>query len=118
MVVLGEGGGPVMPGTVVDLAAGSGLVLDGVEWIVEGFEPQYGRVLLGRADGTRLPITVRFLVNHPGCGQSSRSSTLPAANRVRQPKVLQDLPILRQEQVSLRVAHLLEVEDGYRRGDP
>jgi hypothetical protein len=107
-----------MPGTMLDLWAGSGLVLDGVEWIVEGFEPQYGRVLLGRGGGTRLPTTVRFVVNHPRCRQSSRSSNLPAANQVRQPKVLQDLPVRRQEQVRLRVAHLLEVETGYRGGDP
>ncbi|MGH3736539.1 MAG: hypothetical protein ACRDT6_13120 [Micromonosporaceae bacterium] len=107
-----------MSGTMVDLSAGSGLVIDGVEWTVEGFEPQYGRVLLGRGDGARLPTTVRFLVNHAGCRQSSRHAGLPAANRARQPKTLQDLPAHRRDQVMLRVAHLLEVETGYRSGDP
>ena len=105
-------------GMMLDLSAGSALILDGVEWTVEAFEPQYAQVLLGRVDGTRLPTSVRFLVNHPGCRQSTRSAALPAANRARQPKMLQDLPAHRQERVDLRVAHLLEVETGYRGGDP
>ena len=85
---------------------------------MELFEPYRGRVLLARADGARLATTVRFLVNHPDCRPSSRSSRLPAADRGRQPKLLADLPPRRREQVALRVAHLLEVETGYRGGDP
>jgi hypothetical protein len=103
---------------MLDLSVDAGLVVDGVDWTVELFEPYCGRVLLVRADGTRLPTTVRFLVNHPGCRPSTRSSMLPAASRGRQPKVLADLPPHRQEQVALRVAHLLEVETGYRGGEP
>ncbi|GAA1625697.1 hypothetical protein GCM10009679_33440 [Saccharothrix algeriensis] len=103
---------------MLDLSPGAVLVVDAVEWTVDLFEPYRGRVLLAGADGARLATTVRFLVNHPGCRPSSRSSRLPAADRGRQPKLLADLPPRRREQVALRVAHLLEVETGYRGGDP
>ncbi len=104
---------------MLDLSMGAGLVVDGGEWTVELFEPYCGRVLLTcTADGRRLETTVRFLVNHPGCRPSTRSAPMPAADRGRQPKMLADLPPHRQEQVWLRVAHLLEVETGYRGGDP
>ena len=108
-----------MSAPVLDLSVGAWLVLDGTEWTVELSEPYRGRVLLTcAADGRRLETTVRFLVNHPGCHPSTRSPLLPAADRGRQPKMLADLPQHRQEQVGLRVAHLLEVETGYRGGDP
>ena len=107
-----------MSEVMLDLSPGAVLVVDAVEWTVELFEPYVGRVLLARAGGSRLVTTVRFLVNHPNCQTSTRSSTLPAADRGRQPKLLADLPPRRREQVALRVAHLLEVETGYRGGDP
>jgi hypothetical protein len=49
-----------MTAPVLDLAVGSGLVLDGAEWIVEQLEPQYGTVALTRADGERMRVSVRF----------------------------------------------------------
>lgn len=107
-----------MSEVMLDLSPGAVLIVDAVEWTVELFEPHFGRVLLARADGSRLATTVRFLVNLPGCRPSSRSSRLPAADRGRQPKLLADLPPQRREQVALRVARLLEVETGYRGGDP
>ena len=51
----------------LDLTPGTGVVLDGVEWLVERAEPQYGRAVLVTAAGDRMPVTFRFLVNHPGC---------------------------------------------------
>ena len=44
---------------------GSVLVVDGVEWMVERLESQCGRVLLFDNGGNRMPMTIRFLVNHP-----------------------------------------------------
>ncbi len=104
----------------LDLAAGSGLVVDGTEWTVERLEPQYGRVSLVCGDGRRMQVSLRFLLNHPGCRQStrSRSQALPAANRGRQPKALDDLLPHQRELADLRLAHLLEVETGFRSGDP
>jgi hypothetical protein len=121
-VSVGRGGSPpVSPAAEgLDLTPGCGLVVDGIEWSVEQLEPQYGRVSLVRDDGTRMQVSVRFLINHPGCRQSSRSRSeaLPAANRGRQPKTLDDLLPHQRELASLRLAHLLEIETGFRSGDP
>ncbi len=101
----------------LDLSLGAGLVLDGVEWIVERAEPHFGRVVLVSAGGDRLPASFRFLINHPGCRQSTRQAGVPAADRGRQPAAVGDLTARQQELVALRVAHLLEVETGFRGGD-
>ncbi|MFF0656082.1 hypothetical protein [Micromonospora tulbaghiae] len=93
-------------------------MLDGTEWVVERAEPHHGRVVLLSAAGRRMPVSLRFLVGNPGCRQSSRSPLLPAADRGRQPAVLGDLSQRQREWVALRVAHLLEVETGFRGGDP
>jgi hypothetical protein len=55
------------PAAPLDLAAGSALVLDGAEWMVERLEPQHGRVLLVDSGGNRLPVNIRSLVNDPRC---------------------------------------------------
>ncbi len=44
---------------LVDLAPGAVLVLDGVEWVVERAEPQYGRAVLVSTGGQRLPVRAR-----------------------------------------------------------
>jgi hypothetical protein len=103
---------------LLDLAPGAALVLDGMEWVVERAEPQYGRAVLVSTGGQRLPVTFRFLINHPGCRASSRTSAARAADRGRQPASVSDLTARQRELVSLRVAHLLEVETGFRGGDP
>ena len=106
-----------MTAPVLDLAAGSGLVLDGAEWVVEQLEPQYGAVALTRADGKRMRVSVRFLVSHPQCRPSSRSA-VAAADRGRQPKTLRDLSPHQRELAYLRLAHVLEACTGFRSGDP
>ncbi len=73
------------PAAPLDLSVGTRLVLDGVEWTVESFEPQYGRVLLTRALGVVMRTSVRTLVNHPGYHAGAMSSTTPWAGRGRQP---------------------------------
>jgi hypothetical protein len=102
---------------VLDLTAGSVLVLDGAAWTVEQLEPQYGTVVLTRSDGQRLRVSVRFLISHPDCRLSSRSATA-AADRGRQPKTVRDLSPHQRELAHLRLAHLLEAETGFRSGDP
>ena len=103
-----------MTAPVLDLAAGSPLVLDGAEWIVEQLEPQYGNVVLARGDGQRMRVSVRFLISHPDCRPSSRSAAAAAAaDRGRQPKTVQDLSPRQRELTYLRLAHLLEAETGF-----
>ena len=104
-----------MTAPVLDLAAGSGLVLDGAEWVVEQLEPQYGAVALTRADGKRMRVSVRFLVSHPQCRPSSRSA-VAAADRGRPPKTPRDLSPHQRELAYLRLAHVLEAGTGFRRG--
>src|SRR5256886_8017677 len=101
-----------------DLWVGTRLVLDGVEWTVESFEPQYGRVLLTRALGVVMRTSVRALVNHPGCHACMMSSATPWAGRGRQPVLMSDLTAHQQELARIRFAHVEEAETGYRSGDP
>lgn len=102
---------------VLDLAAGAELVCDGTAWVVESFEPQFGRVLLRDQRGALLRTTVRTLLN----GQGWRASTAAApvaSSRGQQPATLQDLTARQQELVRLRFAHVQEAETGFRSGDP
>src|SRR5262249_39917881 len=102
---------------LVDLAPGAALVLDGAEWVVERAEPQHGRAGLVSIGGQRLPVPFRFLINPPDCRPSTRTSAARAADRGRQPASVADLTARQRELVTLRVAHLLEVETGFRGGD-
>lgn len=104
-------------GGVLDLAPGAKLVLGGVEWAVARVEPQVGRVVLRRGDQEQAR-SVRELVNHPDCRPSTNTGALPAHSRGRQPAGLDDLTEGQRELVAARYAHLLEVETGYRGGDP
>ncbi len=106
-----------MTAPVLDLAVGSGLVLDGAEWIVEQMEPWYGKVTLTCADGERMRVSARFLISHPQRRPSSRSAAA-AADRGRQPKTLRDLSPHQRELAHLRLAHVLEAGTGFRSGDP
>ncbi|WP_030398333.1 transposase [Kitasatospora purpeofusca] len=102
-----------------DLAPGNELIIDGSEWIVETFEPQVGKVVLVPADGPSWHTSVRELMHHPGCRQSTRTRRdLPAASRGRQPKTMTDLTPEKQQLTLLRLAHLNEVETGFLSGDP
>jgi hypothetical protein len=93
-------------------------MLAGVEWSVESCEPHLGRVLLRRPDGQALPITIRSLVNHSDCWSSTNRGEVPASGRGRQPAGLADLTSHQREMVATRFAHLMEVETGFRSGDP
>ncbi|HYS41068.1 MAG TPA: TnsA-like heteromeric transposase endonuclease subunit, partial [Pseudonocardiaceae bacterium] len=110
---------PTMAESAVRLEVGALLVLDGVEWQVEALEAHVGRVVLARQGAEPLETSVGVLMNHPDCTVSSRSRPgVPASDRGRQPKARDDLTGWQAMVAELRLAHLLEVETGYRGGDP
>jgi hypothetical protein len=94
------------------LALGSRLVLDQAEWAVASWEPQFGRVLLVGGDGRARPLSIRTLVNHPDfVAMAASPSGRPRGE-------LGDLTDYQRAVVTSRYAHLLEVETGYRGGNP
>ena len=99
----------------LDVSAGAVVVLDGAEWTVDLVEPQYGMVTLTRG-GERMRVSMRFLLHHPAREAPARPAL--AGDRGRQPRVAGDLTAFQRELAGLRMAHLLEVETGYRSGDP
>ena len=103
---------------LLELSAGSELVLGGAEWTVAAIEAPHGRVLL-RSGGEERWRSIRWLAHHPDCRavlDDDAGAPSPAAGR--QPPVLDDLTDLQRQVVWLRVAHLLEAETGFRGGDP
>jgi transposase InsO family protein len=107
-----------MPGQagLLELSAGSALLLAGREWTVSSIEAQHGRVLL-RADGEERWQSIRWLAHHPDCRLVPDDAAGPA-RPAGQPPVLDDLTDYQRDVVRLRVEHLLEAETGFRGGDP
>lgn len=102
---------------LLELSAGSELLLGGTQWTVAAIEAQHGRVLLrsGREERWR---SFRWLARHPDCRAVPDHDAGVPARRPGQPPVLDDLTDLQRQVVWLRVAHLLEAETGFRSGDP
>ncbi|MEV6637900.1 hypothetical protein AB0M54_44975 [Actinoplanes sp. NPDC051470] len=101
-----------VPAAPLDVVAGCRLVLHGVAWTVEQVLVHHGRVLLRDEHGERRPASVRELV------AAARPAVTPGPRAQRQPAGLDDLTSQAREQLLLRVAHLLEVETGFRGGEP
>ena len=102
---------------LLELSAGSGLLLGGTEWTVAAIEAQHGRVLL-RSGGEERWRSIRWLARHPDCRAVPDDGGAVPARRPGQPPVLDDLTDYQREVVRMRVAHLLEAETGFRSGDP
>jgi len=102
---------------LLELSAGSGLLLGGTEWTVAAIEAQHGRVLL-RSGGEERWRSIRWLACHPDCRAVPDDGGAVPARRPGQPPVLDDLTDYQREVVRMRVAHLLEAETGFRSGDP
>ncbi|WUA12813.1 hypothetical protein OG225_43355 (plasmid) [Nocardia sp. NBC_01377] len=75
-------------------------------------------MLVGRSGGRRMSASFGSLMRHRDCRNSSRTTALVASARGRQEPSLADLTDHQRDLVMLRMAHLLEVETGYRSGDP
>jgi hypothetical protein len=99
----------------LELFEGCDLVIDGEPWRVERLEPYWGKVILRSADGPgrQRQTTLAALMRHRDCRVLTRTS-----ERGRQPGTWTDLTEFQQQLLELRLAHLLEVETGYRGGDP
>jgi hypothetical protein len=102
----------------LEVSVGAGVILDGLEWTVGAFEPQFGNVLLCRPDGQQQQTTVRALFNHSDRRNSPAPGAPASPSRLRQPTVLDDLTAEQADRLRLRVAHLLEAETGFGSGDP
>src|SRR5260370_9579848 len=96
--------------------------MKGESWQVERLEAYWGRVMLrpaGEPGGQMRQTTIAALMRHRDCRVSSRSaSRIPAAGRGRQPATWKDLTRQERGLLELGLAHLLEVETGFRSGDP
>ena len=77
---------------LVELSAGSRVVLAGTQWQVRELEPQTGRVLLRRDDGQELSTTIRALISRGDCRPVRADDEGLAHSRGRQPAGLEDLP--------------------------
>ena len=102
---------------LLELSAGSALLLGGTEWTVAAIEPQYGRVLL-RSGAEERWRSIRWLAHHPDCRPVPGDDAALPARPAGQPPALDDLTDYQREAVRMRVAHLLEAETGFRSGDP
>ncbi len=103
---------------LMELSAGSRLVLAGTWWQVRELEPHTGRVLLRRDGGQELATTIRALVNRSDCRPAPAAVAGLRHGRGRQPAGLEDLTARQRELVASRYAHLMEAETGYRSGSP
>ncbi|GIE93915.1 DDE-type integrase/transposase/recombinase [Paractinoplanes rishiriensis] len=103
---------------MLDLSPGAVVVVDGVEWLVESFAPQYGHIQLHRGDGTTMQTTVRALLTGPAHRAPVNALILGTDSATRQPMTLADLTQDQRELALVRLGHVLEVETGFRGGDP
>jgi hypothetical protein len=99
---------------LLELSAGSVLLLAGSEWKVTVIEPQYGRVLLS-AGGEERWRSIRWLAHHPGCQAVPDDAAGPARPAGQSPG-LDDLTDYQRQVLWLRVGHLLEAETGFPGG--
>ena len=75
-----------------NLEPGSELIIGGNAWRIQSCLPQLGRVTLVDDDGETWKASLGELMHRPDCRPSTRTRTdLPAADRGRQPKAMDDL---------------------------
>ncbi|WP_332881011.1 hypothetical protein [Streptomyces sp. NBC_00564] len=102
-----------------DLSPGVELIVDGEEWRIESCLTHLGGVTLISDEGAPWKASLSELIHRLNCRPSTRTRTdLPAANRGRQPKAMEDLKPEHQRNVMRRLEHIREAETGYRSGDP
>lgn len=105
----------------LELAEGTRLVVGEVEWVVKALEPHTGRVWLCCGDERQngeeeWATTIAKLIKQPDCRSFTASAAGLPSGRGLQPAGLDDLSEQQRRVVSLRFAHLMEVETGFRSG--
>ncbi|WP_435279422.1 transposase [Streptomyces sp. 1222.5] len=102
-----------------NLEPGAELIISNTAWQVQSCLPHLGRVTLVDEDGETWKASVGQLIHRADCRPSTRTRVdLPAANRGRQPKSMDDLTPEQRTIVLLRMEHLREVVTGFRNGHP
>ncbi|MDX3486623.1 transposase [Streptomyces sp. ID05-18] len=102
-----------------NLNPGAELIISGASWSIQSYLPQLGRVTLVDDEGESWKVSLSELIHRGDCRPSTRTRTdLPAADRGRQPKAMDDLTSAQRTIVMLRLEHLREAQTGYRSGDP
>jgi hypothetical protein len=102
-----------------NLEPGTELIISGSAWRIRSSLPHLGRVTLVDDDGETWKTSLSELIHRRDCRPSTRTRTdLPAADRGRQPKAMDDLEEHEHTIITLRMEHLREVETGFRSGDP
>ncbi|GAA2097617.1 hypothetical protein GCM10009759_27870 [Kitasatospora saccharophila] len=98
-----------------DLAVGTRVVLNGVEWTVTGIEPQFGRLTLATEEGRTEVRSFAWLVNHRDA-RPGRPAPAPAAAVGVQPAGPADLTEDQLRRARLRAEHVREAVTGFREG--
>ncbi|MEU3786452.1 transposase [Streptomyces sp900129855] len=102
-----------------NLEPGAELIISDTAWRIQSCLPHLGRVTLVDDDGETWKTSVSALIHRPDCRPSTRTrADLPASDRGRQPKAMDDLELGERTIVELRMEHLREVETGFRNGHP
>lgn len=98
----------------LEIFEGAEVLLGDTAWTVSRLQPQVGLLELER-DGESMATSLRALMNDRGWSQRDQPGRPGSFGR--QPNTIKDLTPFQQEVVALRLAHLLEVETGFRSGD-
>lgn len=64
---------------LLDLAAGAAVLVGGIEWTIQAFEPQRGRLTLAGPDGLAETRSISWLINHPDVRASAPLRTAGTA---------------------------------------
>ena len=100
----------------LEIFEGAEVLFGNDTWTVSRLQPQIGLLEL-ECGGESMAMSLRSLMRDSGWRQQPRSQER-SAGIGRQPSTIRDLTPHQQDVVALRLAHLLEVETGFRSGDP
>ena len=100
------------------LAMGSRLALNGVEWIVESIEPQFGRLRLAHEDGRVDERSIRWLVHHPDVRPLGARQPEQRQQPAGQMRSQEDLTDIQLQRAMIRAEHVRETATGFRDGHP
>ncbi|WP_319596212.1 hypothetical protein [Streptomyces sp. ID05-04B] len=74
-----------------DLAPGTALRINSVEWTAEEVLPQVGQVVLSGGDGERQTRSIRWLMHHPHCRPAKSGHPSGRREGAQQPVTTRDL---------------------------